>query len=318
MKRGIMRVLLQTDMEGISRITDFREILPLWDEYWERGRSYLTDEVVAAAQGLLAGGAIEVVVDDQHLGRPTNIIADRLPDKTSMPDSRVIHQQLQDRAFDAVFQVGRHARWGTNDGFVSHTQMPGISLAIDGALITECHICALRAGAPLLGITGDDRLEPQIDGAIAGTPFLPVKRSRALTRTRPRRRDSTRSFAEVQAFARKCIRAWRSRPVPTLPESFTLSAFVGTRANAAELAGVHKFEIAGDAVVSARCAGWWNGAEQAMQAATGVAAAPIISALGSLDVSSQADLKQIDPETIETARDRLTSWLMLPQLTWST
>lgn len=311
-----MRVLLQTDMEGISRITDFREILPLWDEYWELGRPYLTDEVVAAAQGLLAGGATEVVVDDQHLGRPANIIAERLPDKASMPGSRIIYQQLQDRAFDAVFQVGRHARWGTNDGFVSHTQMPGISLAIDGALITECHICALRAGVPVLGITGDDRLEPQIDGAIAGTPFLPVKRSRGLTRTRPRRRDATRSLADVQEFASRCARAWSSRPTPTLPESFTLSAFVGVPANATKLARVHGFELVGDAVVSVQCNGWWSGAEPAMQAATGVAAAPIIDALGSLDVSSQTDLKRINPVTLESARERLTSWLAQPQVAW--
>jgi D-amino peptidase len=311
-----VRLLLQTDMEGVSRITSYREILPHYDEYWEIGRGRLTDDVLAAVQGLLDGGATEVVVDDQHLGRPENIIWDNLPSRASRLASSVIYQQLREGAFDAVFQVGRHARWGTNDAFVAHTQMPGISLAIDDRLITECHICALRAGAPVLGITGDDRLGPQVDGVISGTPFLPVKQSRSLTETSPLTENSDQSLQTIREFAEHCMRQWRSRPRPTLPESFTLSAFIAD-SNTRGLAGVHRFTPLDVSTVSVECADWWNDAEPAMQAATGHAAARMIAALGSVDTSSQASMHDIDPQVLATIRQTLVSWLTEPQIAWS-
>jgi len=61
-----MRVLLWTDMEGMSRVTDHRECWPAFSEYWTAGRRAFTDEVAAAADGLLRGGAAQVFVVNGH------------------------------------------------------------------------------------------------------------------------------------------------------------------------------------------------------------------------------------------------------------
>lgn len=311
-----MRVLLQVDMEGASRITSYEEVVPIWPTYWERGRQFLTADVNAAITGLFQGGATEIVVDDQHLSRPGNVISEMLPAGASMPPPDVLYRQLQQQAFDAVFQIGRHARWGTNDAFMAHTQMPGLGLAIDGALITESHICALRAGVPVLGITGDDKLREQIDGVIAGTPYLVVKRSRGLTTTEPRHTTPQGTWRAIRAFARRCAENWRSRPTPKLPQAFTLSAFTDT-AVARRLVGCQGLEREGDEVVRVRCNEWWTDAEPAMQAATYAAAATIIERLGKSMVSSAESIRDIDPAALEATRRELTTWLLTPQRAWS-
>lgn len=199
-----MRVLIQADMEGVAHITDVRQVIPFFMDYWETGRTYLTEEVAAATLGLLDAGISEVVVDDQHLGGPNNLLRERLPEKVILPGADLIYRELKKHAFDAVFQLARHSRWGTNEGFIAHTQMPGVSLAVDGQPCTESHICAWRAGTPVLGITGDNRLGPQLDGGLAGTPFLAVKRSRGLTDTCPFEGDRTRSLTSICDFATLC------------------------------------------------------------------------------------------------------------------
>lgn len=89
------------------------------------------------------------------------------------------------KSFDALFQVGFHARAGTPNGFVSHTMVPGLRVAGDGAPVTESHIWARLAGLPVLGIAGDAALGGQLDGILRGTPFLAVKRSVSRTENTP-------------------------------------------------------------------------------------------------------------------------------------
>jgi D-amino peptidase len=310
-----MRVLIQADMEGVAHITDARQVLPFWMDYWEIGRAHLTEEVIAAALGLQAGGISDVVVDDQHLGGPTNLLSDRLPEGVSLPGPDVIYRELEERAFDAVFQLARHSRWGTNDGFMAHTQLPGISLALDGQPFTESHISAWRAGVPVLGITGDDRLEAQIDGGLQGTPFLAVKRSRGLTETHPIDADRARSLATIHDFATRCAQDWRTRTSPLLPPSFTLSAHLAPEL-AEQLAGRHGFALTSRSVVAVHCEGWWSDAEPAMQAATGIVARPYFETMRSLNLTAPERLSEIDTATLDRACDLYTSWLYRPETVW--
>ncbi|HVX29634.1 MAG TPA: M55 family metallopeptidase [Nitrolancea sp.] len=307
-----MRVLIQADMEGVAHITNERQVLPFWIDYWETGRAYLTEEVTAAALGLLAGGVSDVVVDDQHLGGPSNLLHERLPETVSLPGPDVIYRQLEERAFDAVFQLARHSRWGTGDGFMSHTQLPYISLALDGQPFTESHICAWRAGAPVLGITGDDRLGAQLDGGLAGTPFLAVKRSRGLTKTRPIERARFRSLDAIRDFATACANDWRARTVAALPEHFTLSAHLAPEL-AEQLDGSHGFRLSGHATVAKQCAAWWGDAEPAMQAATGIVARPFAATMRALGDIGPERLDDIDGAALDHARDLYTSWLHRPE-----
>jgi hypothetical protein len=149
--------------------------------------------------------------------------------------------------------------------------MPRISFAMDGQPFTESHICAWRAGVSVLGITGDDRLSPQLDGALAGTPFLAVKRSHGLTQTRPIRNDRYRSRATIRNFATKCAHNWRDRSAAELPTNFTLSAHLEP-ALAQQLDGLHRLKLVGRSVLAVRCDDWWQDAEPAIQIATNAVA----------------------------------------------
>src|SRR3954453_18430178 len=108
-ERPFMRVVLSTDMEGVSGLSHAREIVAACPEYWETGRPAYEAEVAAACEGLLAGGATEVIVLDNHAsGNPANVGADALPAGARLETWNV--WDLPERGIDAMFQVGYHAR----------------------------------------------------------------------------------------------------------------------------------------------------------------------------------------------------------------
>ena len=120
-----MRVALSGDMEGIAGMRSLRELLACCPEYWETGRAAYTADVVAAAEGLLAGGAREVVVLDNHAsGNPRNLLPGRLPAGAREETCNVF--DLPAQGIDAMLQVGYHPRAGVR-GFVPHTYVPAQS-----------------------------------------------------------------------------------------------------------------------------------------------------------------------------------------------
>ena len=57
------KVYMITDMEGVAGIFDSElQVEPFQSPRWEESRKLLTGEVNAAVEGLLAGGATDVVV----------------------------------------------------------------------------------------------------------------------------------------------------------------------------------------------------------------------------------------------------------------
>lgn len=213
-----MRVALSFDMEGISRITDVRETLAASDAYWESGRAKLHRDVVAAAEGLLAGGADEVVLLDNHgAGNPENLGGLPLPDDTRLERWHLF--DLREHDVDAQLQVGYHARGGI-DGFISHSYVPGLRLRVDGELISESHGRAWGGGVPLLGIVGNDRHEQTL-GSLAGTPFLVVQDSRGRAAATPRYEPDT-GYEAIRAFAEEVLED--PSHAPAAPSSTTLEA----------------------------------------------------------------------------------------------
>ncbi len=74
-----MIVAVSVDMEGASQLRGVREIWGCLPEYWETGKPRLEADVFAACEGLLAGGASELVVLDNHGGNTVNVSAEALP-----------------------------------------------------------------------------------------------------------------------------------------------------------------------------------------------------------------------------------------------
>ena len=188
-------------MEGASRLREVREVVAACAEYWETGKLSYEADVVAACEGLLLGGATEVVVLDNHAsGNPANIGGGALPDGARLETWNV--WDLPQHEVGGMLQVGYHARAGV-DGFLSHTYFPGLRLRCDGELISESHGRAWAAQAPLLGIIGND-LDASNLGSLAGTPFLVVQESLGHGRARPVFGEREAQDA-IRDFARECM-----------------------------------------------------------------------------------------------------------------
>ena len=189
-------VVLSADMEGVSRLRQAREIVAACPEYWLTGKPRYEAEVAAACEGLLAGGATEVVVLDNHAsGNPANIAADALPSGARLETWNL--WDVPRHGVDAMLQVGYHARGGV-DGFLSHTYGFELRLRCGDELISESHGRAWAARTRLLGIIGNDTHEKTL-GSLSGTPFLVVQRSKG--------HDAAEPVAELDAvreFARTC------------------------------------------------------------------------------------------------------------------
>lgn len=307
-----MRVLLVADMEGVSRIVDHRECWVAFPEYWATGRARMTADVVAAAQGLLDGGANRVVVASSHgIGGWPNLLTGQFPDGCEL---------LEDPGgpgdIDAQFHVGYHARCGTMDGFVSHTFVPDLRMKVEGRLITENHHNAWTYAVPLLGVTGDTALGPQLDGALAGTPFLAVKRSASRTATHPVAPTPERSAGDIRAFARSCISNWRARHEPSLPETFTVSFSMPP-----DLAGIlpvadHGLERVGPSVLRIEARSWGDEVRPAWLAVIGAAIAPLLAAQGALDLSSEDAMRAQSPADLNRYRRYFDDWLSSSQVEW--
>jgi D-aminopeptidase len=205
-----MLVAVSVDMEGASQLRNVREIFGCFPEYWDTGKPRLEADVRAACEGLLAGGASELVVLDNHGGNTVNVSQESLPDGARLEVWNVF--ELGARGVDAMFQLGYHARGGV-EGFLSHTYIPGLRLRADDELISESHGRAWAAEVPLLGIVGND-LHEQTLGSLAGTPFLVVQESVGRGEMHPVFESPEEGFVAIRAFAEKSVGSPRSIEAP--------------------------------------------------------------------------------------------------------
>src|SRR3954470_16370499 len=123
---SLMRVLIMSDMEGVSGIVVWDQVnggAPLYEEC----RRLYTEEINAAVRGAKAAGASEIVVVDCHgAGKDwtfNSLVPELLdPDCTWVnhhPWSR--YTELFETGCDVALMIGMHARAGTPDGVLCHT-----------------------------------------------------------------------------------------------------------------------------------------------------------------------------------------------------
>jgi len=268
-----VRVVLSADMEAVAQISDVREVLACRPEYWETGRRYLTDDVVAAATGLLEGGASEVVVLDNHgSGNPWNVLLDELPAGVRGESWNVFN--LAGHGVDGLLQVGYHPRAGVA-GFVPHSYIPGLRLSVDGEEISESHGRIWAARTALVGIVGHAAHERTL-GTLSGTPFLVVQDGEDPHRTTP-------LFADA--------------PRPEPPADATFQAII---------------DDANDEQARMQAAGWtraadtrfviqlshWADARDPLAVAMGAAMAPFSATFTALDLTSPQAFAQQDHERL--------------------
>ncbi|KQL49419.1 aminopeptidase [Brevibacillus choshinensis] len=176
-----MKVFISLDMEGISGITEWEDTIP-GRRHYEAGRRLLTQDVNAAIEGALEGGATQIVVNESH-GPMNNLILEDLH-----PQADVIRgffkplgmMQGIDSTYDAAFFVGYHGMAGVGDAVLNHTysSLAIHRLVLNGKEVGEAGLNAAIAGAfgvPVVLVTGDSQTAQEVEEEIPGVFTVAVK-----------------------------------------------------------------------------------------------------------------------------------------------
>jgi D-aminopeptidase len=278
-------------MEGISQITDYRQIWPEFPEQWEEGKAAMRADALATAKGLLAGGARAVTLCELHSpGRDPILDDEELPKGVSWTArGEVMKSSGVTSEFDAVFMLGSPARCGTPHGFMSQTNGINVRVAVDGQPVTEVHLNAWRTALPVIGVVGDEALGEQMDGTLAGVPFLSVKR--ATERASATALYSTEEgLAAIQAFASWCAKNAGGREASPIPERFVLSLSMPPQLTDL-VEGIDGLRRTSPAIVAKSVTDWWYEAEPAvtgaLQASFSLLTAPGVDAAERREILQQ-------------------------------
>jgi D-amino peptidase len=175
-----MKVFLSSDMEGTAGVVDWAQCVGDGPEA-VAGRRLLLDEVNAAIEGALAGGATEVVVNDSH-STMRNLPPAALAGRASYISGRhkpLYMMQGLDGSFGAILFVSYHGSVGAPAG-LSHTYNPRavIEARLGGVVTGEAGINALVAahyGVPVVLVTGDRSACEETAALIPGVHSAVVK-----------------------------------------------------------------------------------------------------------------------------------------------
>jgi len=177
----VTKIYIATDMEGISGIDTVRMVDRTHPKY-ALGRRLLCEDVNAAIAGAFDGGATEVVVLDAHAGGGNFIIEDMDPRAVydrSFGGGRGKMPSLNED-FAGLFHVGRHAKAGTLNAFLDHTQSSRtwFSYAVNGREMGEMGQLAAIAGyfgVPVLLVTSDEAACAEAQEFFPGAETVAVK-----------------------------------------------------------------------------------------------------------------------------------------------
>lgn len=305
-----MRVALVFDMEGTSHIGGIREPFPMYREYWATGRAKLTNDVVAASKGLLAGGASEVWIINHHGAGDVdwpNIMVERLPGRVRMADDWG-KRAMRDHV-DAMFQVGAHARGGS-PSFLSHTLLPGLRLRFGGELLSESHWWTWTGSVPVLGMVGSVEFGAE-RGSLGDVPSLGVQRSIDRATAFPVHASPAATAEAIGAFASSAVRDAGHRRIATPAGPIRLEASVQNGDRAASAMAGAGWQRTGRTEFAIQADAWRSDGEpidEAIYAAGSAAYAPYAFWFDDLDASSEEAALAFPPDRLVRSTEMLESW----------
>lgn len=176
----IEKVYIMTDLEGVAGVIDSENWCQPDSRYYELAKEFLTNEVNAAVDGFVAGGAKEILVADGHgCGAINPKLLDRRAEflrgwGKGWPCG------LEEGCWDAVAWVGQHAKARTEFAHLAHTQGMGyLNLSINGISIGEfgqLALCASQLGIRAIFGSGDKAFALEAQELIPGIETVSVKR----------------------------------------------------------------------------------------------------------------------------------------------
>lgn len=181
---GEMRIYISVDMEGISGVTRWQDVVADGQDY-QRARHWMTADVNAAIAGAREAGATEFVVEENHgVEMLCNLVLDEIDPEADvvrgLPRGGATTAAALDDSFDAMFLVGHHAKAGDHRGFCAHTISYGDYKAVRlaGRMVSEGEIfatIAAQAGVPTALICGDDVVCDELGKVCPGIETAMVK-----------------------------------------------------------------------------------------------------------------------------------------------
>jgi D-amino peptidase len=307
-----MKVCLSVDMEGISQITNPLAVKAFCKEYWNSGQRAMQNEVIAAAEGLKAGGADEIVVLDNHgSGNTYNLVNDGLPAGARLETWNVF--DLRSHDVEAMLQLGYHARCGPV-GFIAHTYVGGLRLRAGGEFISESHGRAWASRVPLLGIIGNDTHAATL-GSLDEVPFLTVQQTVDRGDATPAFDDPREGLEAIRDFAAQALRDHKDAPTPDPPRQFLFEASIPedmaiaqelTKASwARRSATEYEVELQD-----------WSEARAPLAAAMAGAVAPYRTYFPGGELRSRATFESWEAGTLQDATRAYSEWINEQQEEW--
>jgi len=173
-----MKVYVMTDMEGVSGIFNSADYASPGSRYYELARDLTTLETNAAIEGLLEGGATEILVVDGHGPGAVNQVL--LHPAAGLLAGRPLGYPFGcDDSFDAAIMVGQHAKTNTDGGHLCHTGSFAVEdLLINGISVGEAGCNMLFAayyGVPTVMLSGDEAACNEVKALVPNMEVAPVK-----------------------------------------------------------------------------------------------------------------------------------------------
>ncbi len=243
-----MKVFLSTDMEGTAGVVDWEQCIGDGPQA-AAGRRLLLDEVNAAIEGALAGGATEIVLNDSHATMRNFPPGELAGEASYISGSHKPLYMMQglDSSFDAVLFISYHGSIGAPAG-LSHTYNPRavVEARLDGTVTGEAGINALVAahyGVPVVLVTGDRIACEETATLIPGVHSAVVKES--VSRLAAHSLHPVRACALIRETAEKAVAGAGSAEAPPLA-SATLEVSVRTSDIAEAASWVRGVDRTGD------------------------------------------------------------------------
>ena len=178
-----MKILIATDMEGITGVTTWDQVTPGHAEY-ARFRKQMTEDVNAAVRGAFDAGATEVIVADGHWNG-SNILVEELDPRarlnTGSPSPFSMMQGIDERVAGVMF-VGYHARNGSPNAILDHTwsSRTVANVWLNNILTGEYGLNAAVAGhfgVPVIMVSGDQTACEQVSELLGDVETAMVKQA---------------------------------------------------------------------------------------------------------------------------------------------
>ena len=250
-----MRVLIMSDMEGVSGIVTWQQVNGSPDPMYQEGRRLYTEEINAAVRGAKAAGATEIVAVDCHGAGGDWSFNSFVPELLHPDCDWVAHHpwsrytELLEQGCDACLLVGMHARNNTPDGVLCHTisTVKWHNLWFNDTLVGESGINAALCGhygCPVVLVTGDEAVVRECR-EVLGAGFTGVAVKRGLSRYSARQIPPVRARQMIEDGARHALQNLSAvKPyVPARPTSITVE--ISTVDKTSEFLGRNGVEIVG-------------------------------------------------------------------------